>query len=190
LDDDIGPARRASICQATSRRVLLTGGAALAAAGTARLAWRASKSPRIRALFGIPEPVLDIAALKPAEPPVLVPDAMLVDAAGTRHALSSFTGTGLVLNFWATWCAPCVAEMPALARLAGRVEGDPIMVLAAASDSGGAAAVSRFFAQHKIENLQIWLDPNGAAGRERARLEGSAHWDTDAAVAEIRRLAG
>ncbi len=205
MDDDPNPARR----ETPRRRVLLTGGAALATAGTAGLAWRASKSPRVRALLGIPEPVLDITALRPAEQPAALPEAELMDSAGTRHALASFAGTGLVLNFWATWCAPCVAEMPALARLAGQVDGDGILVLAAASDNGGAAAVNRFFVEHRIGNLQIWLDPGGAAGRalgtggitpttlivdragrERARLQGSAHWETDAAAAEIRRLIG
>lgn len=193
----------------TRRRVLLTGGAALAAAGAAGLTWRAARSTRVRALLGIPEPVLDITALKPAEPPVALPRAELEDAAGSRHTLASFAGTGLVLNFWATWCAPCVAEMPALAQLARRIEGDGILVLAASSDRGGAEAVSRFFARHRIGTLQIWLDPGGAAGRalgtggitpttlivdragrEAARLQGPAHWDTEAAVAEIRRLIG
>nr|WP_294520184.1 TlpA disulfide reductase family protein [uncultured Rhodopila sp.] len=193
----------------TTRRALLAGGAALAAVGAAGFVWRASRSPRVRALLGIPEPVLDIAALKPAIPPVPLPEAMLVDAAGNPHPLSSFAGSGLVLNFWATWCAPCVAEMPALASLARRVAGDGIRVLAAASDSGGAAAVSRFFDRYGIDTLQVWLDPANAAGlalgthgvtpttiiidrrgRETARLEGAVHWDTAAAVAEVRRLAG
>jgi thiol-disulfide isomerase/thioredoxin len=189
--------------------VLLTGGAALAAAGTAGLTWRASKSPRVRALLGIPEPVLDMSALKPAGAPTPLPEAELVDATGTWHALASFAGTGLVLNFWATWCPPCVAEMPALAQLARQIEPDGILVLAASSDSGGAAAVSRFFAQHRIDTLQVWLDPGGTAGRalgtggitpttliidragrEMARLQGPAHWDTPEAATDIRRLIG
>lgn len=205
MDDETSEARHAS----TRRRLLLLGGAALAATGTAGLTWQATKSPRIRALLGIAEPVLDITALKPAYSPLPLPAVELQDATGTRHPLASFAGTGLVLNFWATWCAPCVAEMPALAQLARHIEADGILVLAASSDNGGAAVVSRFFAQHRIDTLQVWLDPGGAAGRalgtggitpttlivdrtgrERARLQAPAHWDTDAAAAEIRRLIG
>jgi thiol-disulfide isomerase/thioredoxin len=163
----------------------------------------------VRALLGLPEPVLDMAALKPIDPPAALPEAALVNAAGARHALSGFTGIGLVLNFWATWCPPCVAELPALARLARQVEPDGILVLAAASDHEGAAAVSRFFAQHRIDTLQVWLDPGGAAGlalgtggitpttllidrlgREKARLQGPADWDTAEAAENVRRLIG
>jgi thiol-disulfide isomerase/thioredoxin len=202
-------ARLARIPRATRRRVLLAGGAAVAAAGTAGLTWRAGTSPRVRGLVGIPEPVQDITALRRTEPPAELPKADLMDAAGVWHALTSFAGKGIVLNFWATWCAPCVGEMPALARLARHVEQDGILVLAAASDDGGAAAVRRFFAQREIDGLQIWLDPNGAAGltlgthgitpttliidrsgHEKARLQGPARWDTGEAAAEIRRLTG
>jgi thiol-disulfide isomerase/thioredoxin len=198
--------------QEIRRRRLLAGGAAAVSAGAIGLAaWRAGKSSRVRDALGIGEPPLlqDAAALKPTEPPALVADAALLDAAGIAHTLSSFTGSGLVLNFWATWCQPCVVEMPALEDLARRVGGENIVVLAASSDRGGAATVSRFFAAHRIEGLTVWLDPDGAAGRalgtegitpttliidragrERARLEGPALWDSDAMVTAVRRLAG
>ena len=109
---------------------------------------------------------------------------------------------------WATWCVPCVAELPALAALARRLRGEGILVLPASSDRGGAAAVEAFYRGHAIEGLPVWLDPKGAAaqawgargipttliidraGRERARAEGALDWASEAAVAEIKRLVG
>ncbi len=193
------------------RRMVMKGAVALASAGAIGVGWRASRSTRVRDALGIvtPPQLQDAAALKPIDPPATVRDAALLDATGVTHTLSSFAGSGLVLNFWATWCQPCVAEMPALDGLAHRVAGDNILVVAASSDRGGAATVSRFFAEHRIEGLSVWLDPDGAAGRalgtngitpttviidragrERARLEGPALWASDAMVAAVRRLAG
>jgi thiol-disulfide isomerase/thioredoxin len=132
----------------------------------------------------------------------------LVDGAGAVHRLGEFAGSGLVVNLWATWCAPCVAELPALALLAGRVAGDGIRVLAVSSDRGGAAAVEAFYRAHGIAGLGVWLDPKGAAqeawglqgipttllvdraGRERARAEGPVEWGSEAVVGEVRRLVG
>ncbi len=147
-------------------------------------------------------------ALQPTDPPATLPPAALVDAAGTAHDIADFAGTGLVINLWATWCVPCVAELPALAGLAARVQPAGILVIPASSDRGGAPVVVAYYRKHGIEGLPVWLDPRGAAarawgargipttlildrqGRERARLEGAADWASEAAVAEIRRLVG
>ena len=114
----------------------------------------------------------------------------------------------MVLNLWATWCPPCVAEMPALDRLQGAVMSDGIAVLPLSSDRGGNAQVQSFYAARGITRLGVWLDPRGAAGRalgvrglpttvlidprgrERARLEGAAEWDAPEMVDAIRRLIG
>ncbi|CAH2600556.1 Thiol:disulfide oxidoreductase TlpA [Rhodovastum atsumiense] len=196
------------------RRGLLVAGAVLAG-GTLAAAWQAGKpgtGPVVHTPSADPpppQPALEgLAALTRTDPPLPLPPAKLVDEAGVAHGLDSFAGKGVVLNLWATWCVPCVAEMPSLAALARRVAGEGILVVAASSDRGGAEAVTRFFARHRIEGLPVWLDPKGEAGRawgtrgipttiildragrERARLEGSADWASDAAVAEIRRLTG
>ena len=116
---------------------------------------------------------------------------MLVDADGAAHGIEEFAGKGLVINLWATWCVPCVAELPALAALAGRVRDAGILVLPLSSDRGGAPVVEKYYRKHGIEGLPVWLDPKGAAarawgarglpttlivdrqGRERGRMEGA-----------------
>ena len=190
------------------RRALLILGAA-AAGGSLAVAWRLGK-PVIHRPVGAPPEVrlLGIAALQRTDPAVPLPPATLVDGTGAPHGLAEFAGTGLVINLWATWCVPCVAELPALAVLAGRLKESPVRVLALASDRGGAPVVEAFYRRHGIVGLPVWLDPKGAAGqawgvrgipttlvvdaegRERGRLEGAADWASDAAVAEIKGLVG
>lgn len=130
------------------------------------------------------------------------------DADGAEKSLADFPGQGLVINLWATWCPPCVAEMPALERLARILAAERIAVLPLSSDRGGRAVVQAFYQRVGLTGLGIWLDPRGAAaramgvrglpttvivdrqGQERARLEGDAAWDTAPFVAAIRRLVG
>ena len=135
-----------------------------------------------------------------------MPDAAFQDDQGATVRLADFRGKALVLNLWATWCAPCVAEMPSLQRLAGLVRQDGIMVLPLSSDRGGAEVVRAFYARLMLKDLGIWIDPRGMAtrswgtrglpttlligrdGLERARLEGEANWSATDAVAQVRAL--
>ena len=137
-----------------------------------------------------------------------LPEITFTNAVGRDHTLADFAGRGLVINLWATWCPPCVAEMPALDRLAGMLERENIQVLPLSSDRGGREVVQAFYERTRINALRVWLDPRGAAtralrarglpttiivdraGRERARLEGDAAWDAPEFVAVIRRLVG
>ena len=146
--------------------------------------------------------------LLPLETPVVLPDAGFLDAEGRRKTLADFRGTGLVVNLWATWCAPCVAEMPALQGLAQRVAEKGVRVLPLSSDRGGAAQVEAFYRDHAITDLPVWLDPRGEAarrwgarglpttlvidrtGRDRARVEGAFDWASDANVAAVLALVG
>ena len=137
-----------------------------------------------------------------------LPAIAFYDRDGGEVTLSHFLGQGLVLNLWATWCPPCVAEMPALDRLAQSLGGERIAVLPLSSDRGGAVVVEAFYRRVGLTSLGIWLDPRGAAarmlgaralpttiiidraGQERARLEGEAAWDQPVFIAAIRRIVG
>ena len=75
----------------------------------------------------------------------------------------------MVINLWATWCVPCVEEMPSLAALSKTLAPDDIAVLPLSSDRGGARVVEAFYQDHGITGLPVLLDPKGAAGTHLAR---------------------
>jgi thiol-disulfide isomerase/thioredoxin len=179
--------------------VLITRRRLLAAAGTLAAGLGARKPAAAE--------LNDLAAgLTPTDPPVPAPDIVFASADGQEHRLKDFVGHGMVINLWATWCAPCVEEMPSLAALSQALAPDDIAVLPLSSDRGGVPAVEAFYQAHNITGLPVLLDPRGAAarawhargiptsviidrrGREVARLEGSADWSTSAAAAIVRKL--
>ncbi len=144
--------------------------------------------------------------LVPINPPQTPPDGFFVDANGEKHTIASFLGHGMVINFWATWCQPCIEEMPSLAVLSRALAPHDIAVLPLSSDHGGVSVVHAWFEQHDISGLPILLDPMGALGsawgakgiptthiiardgKERARLEGAADWSSPATAALIQKL--
>jgi thiol-disulfide isomerase/thioredoxin len=198
--------------QKTTRRGILAGAGVLAVGTVAAGALLRKPAPHIATPVVAPGTggvvLHDIAGLKLSTPPAPPPAAHFTDAEGAPHTLADFAGKGLVVNLWATWCAPCVAEMPALQGLAETVAKDGILVLPLSSDFGGAPAVRKFYAAHQITALKIWLDPKGAVGRawrarglpttliidrhgrEQGRIEGAVDWTRPATLAEIRRLVG
>ena len=192
------------------RRSVLAGAAGAAAVTVAAaLLLRKPAAPPVPSLRpdSAPEQVRlqDIAALHPTTPPRALPAIGFVDATGAAHQLAAYAGRPVLLNLWATWCPPCVAELPALAALA-RTAATALAVLPLSSDRGGAARVAGFFRSHAITGLPVLLDPNGAAvealaarglpttllidgeGRERARLEGAADWAAPDVLAALLRL--
>jgi peroxiredoxin len=176
---------------------MLTAG--LAAGGTLA-AVLASRKPDAEELPSLTE------GLKLVDPPVRPAPIAFLGADGTPHRLDEFLGHGMVVNLWATWCAPCVAELRALSALSRALAPRDIAVLPLSSDRAGAKAVRAFFEAHDVTGLPILLDPKGAAaeawgargipttviidrkGMERARLEGAADWSTPEAAALVRRL--
>lgn len=129
----------------------------------------------------------------PGRPPA--PDISFSDAAGNSLSLADFRGRVVLLNLWATWCIPCVEEMPALDRLAASQPVEDFAVVAVSMDRGGMNVVEPFLAQHGITTIKPLLDPGGRAiaaigarglptsiligrdGGEVGRLEGAAAWD-------------
>jgi thiol-disulfide isomerase/thioredoxin len=170
-----------------------------AAAGTlAATVW--PRTPRAETLPPLAE------GLQVLKTPKDLPDGVFVTQDGKEHHLSEFKGRGMVVNMWATWCVPCVAEMPALDQLAKKLAPKDIAILPLSSDRGGADKVSSWFQAHGITGLPVLLDPKGAmaqafeargipttviintSGKVVARLEGPADWAAPDVPALIQKL--
>lgn len=139
-----------------------------------------------------------------ASAPQPVPDIRFQDAYGMPHTLSNFRGKVVLLNVWATWCAPCRKEMPALDRLQQKLGGPDFQVVALSIDAGGAAAVQRFYDEMGIRALAVYVDYSAEApgklrtlgipttllldreGRERWRKTGPAEWDSPEIIESLR----
>jgi len=125
------------------------------------------------------------------------------DGQGRTRALAEFRDKVVLLNVWATWCAPCREEMPALDRLQRKLGGPGFEVLTLSIDAGGAAAVKRFYDEIGIRSLAVYVDPAARAtgslgvvgvpatllidrqGREIGRRTGPAEWDGPEAIRMI-----
>ena len=127
---------------------------------------------------------------------------------GTSATLEDYLGKTIVLNFWATWCAPCRKEMPSLAELQLELDDSEVVVLAVAVGRNDPDDVERFLSETGAENLAIAYDPKQAFassfgvlglpatvlidpdGYEVARLTGDADWSSDSAIAIVATIAG
>ena len=130
-------------------------------------------------------------AITPVRPPAALPKLVFRTMDGAAAPLSAYAGRPVVLNVWATWCVPCVAELPELDRLAASGE---FAVLVVSADRGGAAIVRPFVAAHGVTHATVLLDPGsdavhalqvagfpttfiiGADQRMRGVLQGPAKW--------------
>ncbi len=129
-----------------------------------------------------------------SKPPV--PDTKFLAEDGSERSLSDYLGKGIVLNFWATWCAPCVREMPQLDRLAALVRGNGIDVLAISEDRKGMELAPKFYKKNKLNDLPVLVDQKSGLlralkikglpstilinpqGQEIGRVTGIAEWDS------------
>ena len=138
------------------------------------------------------------------DPPPPAPDTVLQTLAGEPVTLADYKDKIVLVNFWATWCLPCIREMPSLERLQAAFDRDKFLILAVSVDRGGAAKVVPFLKKHKIETLTPLLDQKmGLAsalkvpgmptsflldreGRVLGSLPGIAEWDSPEALALVR----
>ena len=137
--------------------------------------------------------------------PKEVPALAFEDGAGHAHTLADFRGKLVLLNLWATWCAPCREEMPALDRLQATLGGPRFEVLALSVDQQGPEIARKFFNDVGVKSLALYIDRSAQAtfklgavglpstllidarGREIGRHVGPAKWDSPEVVASLRR---
>jgi thiol-disulfide isomerase/thioredoxin len=131
----------------------------------------------------------------PSAQPLQAPEVSLADPTGQTVGLSALRGKPVLVNLWATWCEPCLREMPSLERLQSRL-GERIAVLAVSEDRGGNKSVEPFIAKLGLKSVKIYIDPKSEVGhafgarglptsflidregKVLGRVEGAAEWDS------------
>jgi thiol-disulfide isomerase/thioredoxin len=135
-------------------------------AGWAKLALAAlalaTVSMPAQAQSGMPGKPGQLIETKPAKP---VPELSFTDIDEKPASLAAFKGQKLIVNLWATWCGPCITEMPSLMKLAGTLQGKGVTVIAVSEDRGGKFVVDPFLKEHHIEGLPIFLDKTMSTGK-------------------------
>ena len=128
----------------------------------------------------------------------------LQDLDGKRHRLQDYRGQVVLVNFWATWCGPCRAEMPSMERLRTAMQGRPFAILAV--NVGESGRVAREFAQQLPVSFTVLLDADtrttrawgarvlpasfvvGPDGRVRYSHFGELDWSSDSVRLRIEAL--
>ena len=131
----------------------------------------------------------------PSAQPYPAPAISFADTSGHSVELSELQGKLVIVNLWATWCAPCLREMPSLERLQSRL-GERVAVLAVSEDRGGNKSVEPFIAKLGLKSVKIYIDPKSEVGhafgvqglptsfiidregKVLGRVEGAAEWDS------------
>jgi thiol-disulfide isomerase/thioredoxin len=143
----------------------------------------------------------------PASPLLPAPAISFVDLAGNTVSLSEFTAKIVLVNLWATWCEPCLREMPSLERVQSRL-GDKLAVVAISEDHRGSKTVEPFIDKLGLKSVKIYLDPKSAVerafkvrglptsilidreGRVLGRVEGAAEWDAPKLLGILKSFLG
>lgn len=139
-----------------------------------------------------------------SQPPSPAPDISFSDLSGNTLGLKDFRGQVVLINYWATWCAPCLRELPSLERLQAKLSDDDFRLIALSTDREGSEKVAPFLEENGFDELPVYLDPGNRTvapfeliglpttilidrqGREVGRYTGPAEWDGPGAVALIR----
>jgi thiol-disulfide isomerase/thioredoxin len=143
----------------------------------------------------------------PALPLLPAPAISFVDLAGNTVSLSEFTGKIVLVNLWATWCEPCLREMPSLERVQSQL-GNKIAVIAISEDHGGSKAVEPFIDKLGLKAIKVYLDPKSLLekafkvqglptsflidreGKVLGRVEGAADWDAPKLLEVLKSFMG
>jgi thiol-disulfide isomerase/thioredoxin len=183
-----------SVCLPVLRRLLVVLVALVAVSGIAH------------AETGKPPLSGSVAKVELKEPRTAIPTFAFKNLDGSDASYDAFKGKVVLINFWATWCVPCVKEMPSLNKLATTIGKDRFTVMALSLDGPTRAKVAPFIRDKELGALDVYLDDKRAAygkldilvlptsvlvdkqGREVGRLSGDAEWDTPEAIALIRHL--
>jgi thiol-disulfide isomerase/thioredoxin len=136
--------------------------------------------------------------------PKPLPDVAFTDGSGKPLTLSDWKGRVVLINLWATWCAPCRKEMPDLAKLQQQLGSDQFEVVAISVDRKGAEASSTFLKETGADALKLYVEPTtkivselqsaglpatiliDRQGRELGRLLGPADWASPEAQALVK----
>ena len=145
---------------------------------------------------------------KLTRPPKPVPDLEFLDINNQPLRLADFDGQARLINLWATWCVPCVKEMPSLDKLQAEMGKESFVILPLSLDGPTKPKVAPFYQDKKLGNLGVYFDKGKKAtqaldisilptsilidsqGRELGRLEGEADWDTPEALALMKAAVG
>jgi len=143
----------------------------------------------------------DMRKLAWAKSDTMVSSVTYFDETGQETDLSTYRGKTVVLNFWATWCAPCRKEMPSLSELQNELGDDTFEVVTIATMRNSPKSIQSFFDKIGVQNLSQHNDPKGAlsrsmgvlglpttliiskSGKEFGRLLGDADWASPEAIA-------
>ena len=132
------------------------------------------------------------------------PDISWKDTNDNNVTLELFDGKVVLLNFWASWCLPCIRELPSINRLQAKLGGDKFTVIALNIDRGGKPIANRFRRKLKLDKLDLHIDQKNTVarllkikvlpttivfdskGREVGKMEAAAEWDTKEALSLIQ----
>jgi len=201
------------------RRLLIAGAASFGAAvaavalyfcGAGFLTGRSTPQPFAAAALpeGTGSASADAFKFSVFDQPRALPELRFADGEGRSMSLQDLRGRPILLDIWATWCAPCRKEMPALDRLQAELGASRLLVLPLSIDRQGLPVVKQFYQELGLKGLGIYVDQFGRAasslnsvavpttllidrdGREVARKIGPAEWDSPEMIALIREHLG
>lgn len=146
---------------------------------------------------------------QPADPGTVFPDTPFYTGDGAPKTIKDYAGLGVVMNYWATWCAPCVREMPSLNTLEKDfAEPLGLAVLPISLDRGGARQADPFYKKNNLDALPVLIDDKrkmaravgvsglpttiiiGRDGQELGRVLGEAHWHEEPLLGFLKACFG